>query len=191
MSSRAQTKLYRARPGRFICPTGRCEQPREARPAGVAPSDARRIGQLRVSQEQPGAAARCEALPCGSERQDFPLSQASHVHGFASESQSRLWRSCVVVALFRAVQRSARMCSSSVKFNLRNLIKTTHARRLLPAALASVPFGFVLVRVFEFEFDIVTTAHIFRSESSGPRQSNWQGAIRNSMHTTHYRWIRI
>jgi hypothetical protein len=39
--------------------TERCEQPRVARPAGVAPSDARSIEQLRVtvsSQEQPRAA---------------------------------------------------------------------------------------------------------------------------------------
>jgi len=45
--------------GDMFCPTERCEQPRVARPAGVAPGDARSIEQLRVAvsgQEQPRAA---------------------------------------------------------------------------------------------------------------------------------------
>jgi hypothetical protein len=49
ISSRAQTDVYRVVPGGVFCPTERCEQPRVARLAGVAPSDARSIGQLRVT----------------------------------------------------------------------------------------------------------------------------------------------
>jgi hypothetical protein len=109
MSSRAQTKLYRARPVR-------CELPNRAMRA-AARSEDRRRGTERFAKhraaastlEQPGAAARSEALLRDIEQQEALLSQASHAHRFSSESEGQLWRGCVVVALARAVQRSARL----------------------------------------------------------------------------------
>jgi hypothetical protein len=78
-----------------VWPTGRCDQPRLARPAGVAPSDSRSTEQLRVavnSQMQPRAA---RLNPRNSERQEAPLSQVSHANGY-----SRARASCGVVLLW-------------------------------------------------------------------------------------------
>jgi hypothetical protein len=91
----------------------------------AARSEARRRGTKRFAQhravasslEQPKAAARSDALPCDSERQDAPLSQASHAHGFSSESEGQLRSGCVVFALARAVHRSARLCSLAPHIN--------------------------------------------------------------------------
>jgi hypothetical protein len=61
MSSHEQPRTIEALPReiRAMCFAQGCEQPRVAKPAGVAPSDARSIEQLRVtvsSQQRPRAA---------------------------------------------------------------------------------------------------------------------------------------
>jgi hypothetical protein len=118
----ARKRCFTARGQGDVRPAMRYEQPRVARPIGVAPSGARSIEQLRITasiQEQPraarpktrqrGAAARSEALPRGSERkeahEEAPLSQESHARGFSSVNKGQLWRDCVAAAPARAVQR--------------------------------------------------------------------------------------
>jgi phage terminase large subunit-like protein len=64
-----------------------------------------------LNSEQPGAAARSEALPRDSQRQKAPLSRAFHANGLSIKSGGHLWCGCVVIAVARAVQRSARLRS--------------------------------------------------------------------------------
>jgi hypothetical protein len=94
----------------------------------AARSEARRLDTERCAhqreaasnREQPGATARSEAIERDSERQEAPLSRASHAHGFSSESEGQLWSGCVVVALDRAVQRS--VAPTEVKCEILKLI---------------------------------------------------------------------
>jgi hypothetical protein len=143
MSRRAQTKLYRALPGR-------CALPNRAMQA-AARGEARRRGTERFAKhratasnrEQLGAAARSEAQPRDSERQEAPLSQAGRANGFSSESEGQLWCGCVVAALVRAVQLSEHLCSLFSHLPLHALGTSGRAERLsLPIKAVPSRFGF-------------------------------------------------
>jgi hypothetical protein len=91
MNRRAQTKLYRARPGQCVLSNRAI---RAAARSEVRRRSNERYAQYRAAASnrgKPGAAARSEALPRDSERKKAPLSQASHAHDFLSESESQPW----------------------------------------------------------------------------------------------------
>jgi hypothetical protein len=90
-------RVCKCRPARTY-PAEHYDQLREANPDHEpARSKARQRGTERCAQhraaasnlEQPGSAARSEALPRDSERQEALLSQASHALSFSSKSEDQ------------------------------------------------------------------------------------------------------